>query len=167
MAELQGNIAFREFLAHPKLVSNIKIGSNSTVLKKFREIPVKAWEIWKRFLAEGGDPAHVEGKENLKLLIDAVHHNRLGMVFGLLERWSDTMRVFDCLAPLVNGMSWAQATAKHRESHGSQKWKVQQAKSLAQSRENEQLLLLLNADIQLYYDIEDLFLIILILRKNI
>jgi hypothetical protein len=176
MAGHQGNIAMRELLSHPHIHEKVKLGrssnNNKSTLPLFHEPSVKKskskkakllvpeehpyyyWEYWRDSLQEGGDVNTKEGQFNLELLIQAIKGHRLGnMIFGVLEKWDESMKLFDCLAPLPTGVPWYTAALKGKEIHGSDLYKQEEKAELSLSLHDDRLQEVIGGDIALYNQI--------------
>lgn len=97
-----------------------------------------------------------DGKQNLDLVKKHLRKNYMYHVQGLVERWNESMAIFDEWFPLTKERTWAGLT-NGRGHHHSGKYKDEELMALAKARKDPVVLEELKADIELYEIIKENF----------
>ena len=153
---LWGNFLMRDLLAHP--FARVTIGSKNETFRFWGSIAnqstatgnvrsLRVWESWKVALQGGDEISTPAGKLNLQEVMETVMP--LLQVPFVVEQWSSSCAILDCVAPLRGG-SWAQLTAANIERHGSGKWHSEQLAALVAAKSSEDILRNVAADILIY-----------------
>lgn len=114
------------------------------------------WLLWRRALRNQGcadEPTTQSGARNLNLAIKHLSENYDAL--GILEHFPDTMRLFDCLVPLYSSNAnewkhWEPTLRKHRQTHGSNKYKRDELDAIVAAKTDPYILSRLAGDIAVY-----------------
>merc|ERR1712039_1147752 len=105
-AEHWGNFLFRELLLFPDMSDVAKKQPNFQ--DRNFSCANEPWLQWKDRLNGGDDPKTKSGKENLKALISRLekHPRAFYDINGILEKWDESLAMFDEWMPLRFGRTW-------------------------------------------------------------
>jgi len=126
-----GNYLFRELLWFPDLHAHAKSRRDFGSDFNCTDAP---WLQLKDQLKGGDDPRTRSGRKNLAAVKERLGGKgpRLYDVHGVLEKWNDTMKLFDHHVPLVVG-TWAERAAG-RTGHRSDMYKAKEQEALKHAR---------------------------------
>lgn len=173
-----GNYLFREFLWFPQLRKvaasrsdfrhEIVAGDMCRGSKSEKARVSDPWVLFKDQLNGGDDPRTNSGKMNLDAVKTALQNGELYDVYGVLERYNETMALFDEYMPfegtswmienLVHGMHASHGSTgykghNHDERHPETGYKSEEEMALADARESPEILAEIAADIELYNNV--------------
>lgn len=149
-----GNFLMRELMWNPDLYELAKSRPDFNP-----EEPDCFADPWVQFKIQlnGGDDIRTEsGKANLKAVEDRLlatnrGHNSLYDVYGVVERWNETMKLFDDKMPLEWPNTWRYVTATHMGiDHGSASYKEEEDKVLEEALNDADVKEALAGDLYLY-----------------
>merc|ERR1712187_800998 len=121
-AEHWGNYLFRELLWYPEL--NQLAASRPDYNSSAVDCANTAREPWlqlKDKLNGGDDLRTKSGAMNFKAVKNSLAAGKLYDFVGVLERWNETMAIFDKRVELAENRTW-QEVGQHHQSHGSEAW---------------------------------------------
>jgi hypothetical protein len=162
-----GNFLFREFLWFPELRA---LAESRADYKPETRCEDKAWQdpwvAYKEQLNGGDDPRTLSGAANFREVKKRLSSGKLYDVYGVLEKYNETMALFDEHLPfestswmyenLVHGMHALHGSAG-RDGNGNKDesvgWKADEENDIEHARTDPLILAELAADIELYKDV--------------
>lgn len=147
----------RELMWHPDLY--VIARGRPDFLPEELDCFADPWVQYKIQLNGGDDIQTESGKANLAAVAERLSAENgtepLYNVYGVLERWDETMAMFDAWMPLEHNYHWARQVANHPNalSHGSDAWKEENDQLVEEATHNKRINKALAGDLYLYNEV--------------
>ena len=166
-----GNYLFRELILYPPILE-VTLNTPQLVNAAAKLLPKgrpkgyydpninPAWMVVKVALLNSGSNSSIERAEEMikSALLGERELGPMYDTFGVVEKWSESMALFDRHVPL-SGFTWAEAAKlySHKASHApagipAAKYKSKEAALLATSQNDSAIARLISIDLRLYYE---------------
>ena len=157
-AAFWSDFGFREMLLHPALRGAAVDHFSATGLPTSRTptwTGVPVWYAWKRAVTIVWGTGAALSQARFGAVKEMLEDGKLFDHIGVVERFDDTCRLLDTVLPLppsvtARGDTFRKLASRLSSSHGSQKYKAQELKTLAAARQDSAVQASLSVDIQLY-----------------